>query len=184
MRAHAHAGSGPKEGTQVIHVPAPHPTKILPPQRPVAGSCCKRKQPAGSESLTARTASCSHGWHFTLLWVFAAPRGSISQGRVPGTLGGGVMTETPKSLQSDHRSDLSPARAGGVQSLVCIAWGQGLKVSGFLIDTHLALRSLPPLWPSQTLCLRLLSLFGKQGAHVSGWHLPLGALQCSNSVPR
>ena len=113
MRAHAHAGSGPKEGTQVIHVPAPHPTKILPPQRPVAGSCCKRKQPAGSESLTARTASCSHGWHFTLLWVFAAPRGSISQGRVPGTLGGGVMTETPKSLQSDHRSDLSPARAGG-----------------------------------------------------------------------
>ena len=22
------------------------------------------------------------------------------------------------------------------------------------------------------------------GANVSGWHLPLGALQCSNSVPR
>lgn len=32
---------------------------------------------------------------------------------MPGKLGGRVMTETLKSLQSDHRSDLSPARAGG-----------------------------------------------------------------------
>jgi len=68
---------------------------------------------------------------------------------------------------------MSPARAGGEQSLVCIAWGQGMRVSGFLIDTHLALLSLPPSWPSQTLCLRLLSLFGKQGpmclAGISPW---------------
>ena len=44
------------------HPSYPHPrptppTKILPPQCPTAGSCCKRKQPVGSNSLTARTAS-------------------------------------------------------------------------------------------------------------------------------
>ena len=103
----------PKKAPKLSMSLSPYLTKILPPQCPMAGSCCKRKQPVGSKSLMARTASCSHGWHFTLLRVFAAPRDYISQGRVPGTLGGGVMTETPKSLQSDHRSDLPPARAGG-----------------------------------------------------------------------
>ena len=71
-------------------------------------------------------------------------------------------------------SKLPVSCQGRRSAVTCrIAWGQGMKVSGFLIDTHLALRSLPSLWPSQTLCLRLLSLFGKQGpmclAGISPW---------------